>query len=202
MKTSNSTVLKYFIEFLIVASGVVLGILITNWNDDRYETKNLDKTRSYLLEELKSNISALEKSLAYHEGLKASFDTIRYSITEEQLYQDYIERDALKIYQIPGFKGPGFAALERSVYESAIISGTLQKIDITQMQLITKAYKIQENYDELSEKLMTRLFNINSQTKVIDMIGFIEILNTDVYFFEKSMIETLKSSITELEGRN
>ena len=195
----KQNILKNLIEFIIVAFGVFLGILVSNWNLDNKTNRQINRTLEYIINELQSNTDNLYSTIVYHEDLKAGYDSVKEKFTEKVLATSYITNNTFTIDSIPGWYGPNISQLENSIYESAKIVGIFQEIDIKTIQLISNAYTKIENYSAIREKIIDKFLSIDSHIKTSDVIGIIETLNNDVLPFEKQLKSQLEQTIEKLK---
>ena len=190
---------KYILELLIVAFGVFLGVLVSNWNSERKYQKSAEITVNLIIHEIENNIGSLNSSIEYLEGLKHDFDSIKKTIPKSAMYSPYFETDVFKFSYMHSWRGPGLPLLENSVYESAKLSGVFQSLSIEKLQLISSCYSVQESYSKFAESILDRLYGLNSNTKTSDAIAIIEILTGDNLSTEKHIRERLLSSVQEIQ---
>ena len=90
------------------------------------------------------------------------------------------------------------APLENTAFESTKISGIIKEYDIEFLQSISKVYNIQKNYSEFGTSIMNRMMTINSATKVIDVLGTVELMSTDLLVYEKKLLDAIEKTQQEL----
>lgn len=187
MKNIKKNILKYFIEFLIVAFGVFLGMYVSEWNSDRKLKDTKDKSITYIYKELESNRVNLLKNITYHEMIKVGFDSLRATLTREQLLEPYVANTNFKHHDIKGWDGLGFPDFEDVAFESAKTSGIIQEYDLEAIQEISKLYKEQQFVSELSKSMLNKILDINSTSTTQDLVGLIELLTTDFVNGERGL---------------
>lgn len=198
MKKYSKIALKYFAEFLIVAAGVFLGVYLSGIQDDKNLKIEKEKSQNFIAEELQNNKEILQKSIAYHEAMKGEVDSIYPTLNQEDFYKDYFGNDKFRFNTIKGWKGIYIAPLENTAFESTKISGIIKEYDIEFLQSISKVYNIQKNYSEFGTSIMNRMMTINSATKVIDVLGTVELMSTDLLVYEKKLLDAIEKTQQEL----
>ena len=63
------------------------------------------------------------------------------------------------------------------------------------LEQISDVYNQITNYNAIREKIFSRMYNINSDTKLIDVLLIIEIIRGDVMGFEKDLSEVCQKTI-------
>lgn len=198
MKTFFKGFKQRLAELLVIAFGVVLGMVLNQWNNNRQVSNNTQKTKEHILSELDLNITRLEETISYHEELCISIDEFKSEIPEDEFLKPYY-LTKYKHFKISGWKGPRLAGLENIVFESAKINGFFQEVDIDQTQLIARAYMQQDAYLDFSRSSINRLITIDSGTKLIDVVGTLELICSDVLNQEKYLLRNLTSIKESLE---
>ena len=202
MSRPENNFIKYILELLIVAFGVMLGMYVSDWNAQKKTKNQVKKTLVYIQEEIEGNIKGLTKAVAYHEELKLTVDSMRSEWKEKNFLQPYFSNDFFRIAKIPGWEGPGMVAMENSVFEGARMTNILQEIDIEHLRIITKAYKAQENYEVISKGVMEKIFSLDSESKVVDAVGFLELIIYDIRGNEKFLLKHLEESLERIKELN
>jgi hypothetical protein len=73
----------------------------------------------------------------------------------------------------------------------------MKEYDIKFIQNISRLYKHQKTYSELGNKVLTKMINLNSSTKVVDMFSSIELMTSDLLNYEKSLLEAIRKIKTK-----
>ncbi|MBQ0734830.1 hypothetical protein [Aquimarina celericrescens] len=199
MKIAKKSFLKYSLELLIVAFGVFLGIEVSEYKSEKKMRENVSESLNLITDELQSNSLALEKSINYHQSIKVGFDSIRKNISKENAYLPYFSNDVFKHNSIPNWNGLGIPRIEDIAFESAKIGGIFQELDIEKIKLISNAYKKLDTNTELGRGLTTKLIGIDSDTKVLDIMGIFELLTNDVLMTEIYLKQDLDKTIEKLK---
>jgi len=199
MKIAKKSILKYFLELLIVAFGVFLGIEVSEYKSDKKMKENINESLKLITKELQSNALRLEKSILYHQKIKVGFDSIRKNVSKENAYLPYFSNSVFRHNSIPSWNGLGIPGIEDIAFESAKISGIFQELDIEKTKLISNAYKKLDANTELGRSLTTKFIGIDSTTKILDIIGILELLTNDVLLTEKYLKKELDETIEKLK---
>lgn len=190
----------YITEAAMVAFGVLLALLLTEWNDQRKTNANTEQTLQYLLAEMESNAHKFALAATYHKHLQEVSDTILTDFAQEELDAVYYTNTRFKHFNLPGWKGIGAVEPETIVFESAKMSGVFQEINVGTIQLISGTYKKLEAYDYLSEKVLQGFIDIDSHTKTVDVIRIIELMKFDLLNFEEHLEKELAASGKQLDS--
>lgn len=199
MKKTYKNILKYLLELLIVAFGVFLGFMVSEWNDDRKTQKQLDRALEFVYEEMGNNCKTLINAIEYHEKIKHGLDSMIHELPENSLDSIYIDNSLFDFNEIPGWKGVRTAGLDNTGFTSLQLSGLLQEMDIREVQTLSKAYKYLDFYSDFSQTPLERLVGMNSTSKVIDVIGALQLLTGDVLGTEKNLKGLLEKTLKELK---
>jgi tRNA nucleotidyltransferase (CCA-adding enzyme) len=197
MKKNTKRVIKYLIEFLIVAFGVFLGVYASEIQSKKKIKIEKENSISYIIEELESNKKRLEESIKYHQSIKTEIDSIAKTLDEKDLFTTYIGNKSFRHNEIKGWNGVQVANLDITAFEAAKISGIMKEYDIKFIQNISRLYKHQKTYSELGNKVLTKMINLNSSTKVVDMFSSIELMTSDLLNYEKSLLEAIRKIKTK-----
>ena len=191
--------LKYFAEFLIVAAGVFLGVYLSAIQSDNKLKAEKEKSQKYIVEELQNNRESLQKAIAYHEAVKIEIDSIYPTLGQQDFHKDYFLNDKFRFNTIKGWRGIFAAQLDNTAFEGTKISGIIKEYEMESVQSISKVYNTQKNYSEFAASIMNRMMSLNSTTKVIDVIGTVELMTTDLLGYEKMLLKEIEKTQEELE---
>lgn len=190
----------YLIESFIVAFGVFLGFYVSEWNSQKRNFENIEKSIRYITDEISGNITKIENSLDYQSKLILKIDSMKNLLNKDDLDRIYYKSEIFRINKIQNFKGLQFPNLENIMFESSKINGVFQDMNITTAQKITSLYKKQDSFIDFTEKVENKLLNLSSESKVVDVVGLVELLKYDGINFEKSLLDDLKSTKINLEN--
>lgn len=192
MNKNAKRILKYFIEFLIVAFGVFLGIYTSNWQSKEKIKIEKEKSLNYIIEELENNKNKLQYSYDYHNSIKIELDSITQAIDNEQRFANYIGNTSFNHNQIKGWEGINTANLDDTAFEAAKISGIIKEFDFKVIQNISSIYKHQATYAEFGNSIFNKMINFNSSNKVEDVLGSLQLICNDLKNYEASLLEAIE----------
>ena len=201
MRPLKKQILKYLIELLIVAFGVFLGIMVSDWRTQKKTERNVSKTRGYIQEELNVNSQKLHIAINYHQHLKRSFDSISNQLPKNLHSEFYYAQTEFRFNEIPQWTGLGMVGLDNIAFESAKVSGVFQEMNIEEVQKIARVYRNIEAYSEFSKKLFEKFLSIQSDTKVIDVMSIFEIMSHDVIMNEIAFKEIIDETSDFLKNK-
>lgn len=159
---------------------------------------NENKSINVIVEELSSNNENLQESITYHEMIKVSFDSLRNTLTKEDIYLPYFLNKKFSNQKIKGWKGLQLPNLDNTGFEVSKMSGILQNMDFETIELISKIYKQKQLLDVEGQTNKNRILNINSESKTIDMAANFELFTNDILNREKMLLEKLNQTIEKL----
>ncbi len=195
------SIVKYSLDFLIVAFGVFLGVYLGEKKERKKIENNTYNAYTEIISELKSNAQRLENVILYHEQIAIELDSTTSLLTREDYELGYFyNKDRFNFTKMPGWKGFYTAGLSKTFYESAKISGVFQELNIKTMQLIASIYEAQDNYLDFSKQSLNKLLDMDSDTKVIDVVGQLQRLSKfDIYQTEIVLLNSIVNTMKELE---
>lgn len=190
---------KYILEATIVAFGVVLGLLLTDWNAQRKTNRNIEKTLEYIIVELENNVERLKESAEYHKTLSIEIDSLYGTFPEDIATKPLFDNEYIDLSKINSWRGIGTANPEIIMYESAQISGVLQELNITTIRKVANVYESLKTYEQYSESTLNLLIGLDSESKVSDLFKIFNIIRGDISGYELILIEDLKDAIEEIK---
>ena len=200
MKKNTKNILKYFIEFLIVAFGVFLGIYASERQNQKKSNKTEEKAIANIIRELEQNKNSLQNSIEYHKLIKLGLDSVLKTFPRETYFEPYFKnQENFRFQNINGWKGNGFSEFENTAFEVSQMSGTLQNMDIDLIQDISKVYNKIKVMSDFHKVINGRMANLNSESKTIDVIGDISIISGDNLNMEKSLLKELDQAINRIK---
>lgn len=96
MSSTKKHIIRYSIELIIVAFGVFLGIIVSNWLAQQKVDNKVKKTLSYIISEMESNSQALERASIYHSKIKDELDSAISTLDREAMSIPYVENTQFK----------------------------------------------------------------------------------------------------------
>ncbi|CAM1371686.1 hypothetical protein [Tenacibaculum xiamenense] len=200
MKKNTKRILKYLIEFLIVAFGVYLGVYASEIQSKKKTKSEKEKSITYIIQELESNKKSLEESIKYHESIKKEIDSVSKTLNTKDLFSTYIGNESFRHTKLKGWNGIKIANLQDTSFEAAKITGIIREFDLEFIQRLSKIYKHQVTYSKLGNSILTKMINLDSSTKVVDVVNAIELMTYDLCNYEKSILKAIeKMEIKDIE---
>ena len=199
MKNGTKNIIKYLIEFLIVAFGVFLGIYASEWENQKKIKESKEKAIENIVRELNQNKENLQNSIEYHELIKTNLDSILRTIPQKIFNEPFYDNKKFKFNSIQSWKGNGFTRFENTAFEVAKMSGTLQNMNIDLIQDISKIYNQIKFLSDYQSSLTERTLKLNSETKTIDVIIDIKLITGDNIGMEKNVLAELNQAINRIK---
>ena len=194
------TISKYFIEFLIVAFGVYLGVYAGEIQSEKRTNEKKEKSLAFIIEELENNKTKLDSAYAYHEAIKKEFYNLTKEIKETDYLTPYIGNTVFRHNEIKGWKGIGYANLNDTAFEAAKILGIIQEFDFETVQAISEVYNHQKEYADFANSLLQKILNFDSSTTVVDMMSVIDQMVSDLKNFEFTLKESISNLLAHLKS--
>jgi|GEM_PF-816283 len=198
---SLKSVSKYLIELLIVSFGVFLGFYLGEQNNQKRTNQNTLNALNQIISELESNVEIIGRTITYHEQLSIELDSVTSILEKSDYNKPFLEtKEKFNFSQMPSWRGYWVANTNSIIYESAKISGVFNELNIETIRIIATVYEFQEHYKKLGNQSLNKLLDMDSDTKVMDVVGLLErLVKYDLYAQEKSILEMLKQSIQQLK---
>ncbi|MEM6842334.1 MAG: hypothetical protein AAF632_08910 [Bacteroidota bacterium] len=132
-----------FIQLITVAVGVYLGIVASDWKQDKSDVADQREFLDKLSLEIENNRIELEGALAYHQTIIKDVNNA-YSLSEDTLQSNFSEMGSWRL--LPGWRGADRPAFQQSVYQSGIIKNTFADLDFDMISRIEETYNFQKEY--------------------------------------------------------
>jgi len=194
--------IEYGLQLIMVILGVFLGMMASNWNENR----NLDHDRENLLKALKSE---LQDNLNYLVQRKEkdiipfynSLDSISIVLkkTPDSLHVSF-EKSSLSA-KIPNFPGFGKSKFEDAMFQATKFSNMLSNIDIELLKQITKAYNLQYNIEDERKTISQKYMAINPKTKYSEMYNLMWHIMNEYFEEQYRLIDEYKTTINMIDTR-
>ena len=126
-------------------------------------------------------------------------DSIVPGLSVEKLNSNFTESE-LKDIEIKGWTGFNFARLQKTAFESTKTSGLMKEFDIELIQKLSDIYYFNDTYIDFGQSILNKAISINSSMKIVDLIGTIRLMTSDLLGLEKELTEKLKKTLTELKN--
>jgi hypothetical protein len=188
---------KDILQLILIILGVFLGIVAGNMNEHSKSKRLTHTTIDNLIKEIEGNNIRLCEEIAYHKILGEITDSLMSNLRKENRTKSFISTGGFS--SIHGYKGPGLAKLESSVFETAKFSNVFSNIPLELLEKIFRTYTFQNEYNEWSGRIMGRLMDINWDTKTIDAYITLEMIKGEFSYKEKKLMEEYTSTLELLK---
>ncbi|MEQ9441961.1 MAG: hypothetical protein RIG62_23170 [Cyclobacteriaceae bacterium] len=139
-------------QLIPVALGVYLGIIASNWNDQRNQAALQQVFLQNLYLELSANQQKLKEASSYHEAMFQLSSTLLDHYSADTLQQGFWSLGGWRL--LPGWEGLKIPTLESSVYETGTLQNTLLGLDFATINTIAQVYNLQGEYLAWANKLI------------------------------------------------
>lgn len=157
-------------QFIPVVLGVYIGIVASNWNENRVKEAEQEEFVKNLALEIQANKSKLEESAGYRELIFLSREKLRKELEPKVLEAGFWSAGGWDI--VPGWEGLKIPTLESSVHQSGIMTNALSGLDFKVINTIARSYNHQEEYKVYAQKLiLDNLTQLESQVKTIEVLN-------------------------------
>lgn len=120
------------VEFVIVAAGVLMGIQVSNWNDDRVEKARLDLQMVSLRTELRGNLVTIERYQRQVESQLGDIAYIERAFDWPDGEAGRIDAKLMNVFRI------GSMILETSAFDELAETGSFRFVDINVRSAMTE----------------------------------------------------------------
>lgn len=192
-----STLKKLLLQLIPVAVGVYIGIIAGNWNEAKSKKEQQNVFIEYVIKELESNKKEIQRAYDYHSEIAEVMDSIMNDITKEQLDQSFFQNGGFM--GIPKWTGIGIPPVDDSIYQSGIISNSINGIDFNTIASINKMYAFLNEYKDITKPMINRIINSTPQTTTHEVFMCIEFFTTDVRSIEKMIIKRIDGIVEKLD---
>lgn len=192
--------IDYFLQLIMVILGVFIGMMASNWNDDRI----LDNDRKSLLIALKSE---LHDNLLYLKERKEkdikpffkSLDSISKVLEKDsEILKESFKADRF-LNRIPNWPGLGKAKFEDAMFQATKFSNMLSNLEIDLLKQITKAYNLQYNIEDLRKTFNQRYVYIDSETTYKDVHDLMWDIMQDYFGSQYKLISIYEDTIEKID---
>lgn len=170
-------------ETVPVIIGILIALLINNWNEDRKDTKYLNKIFSSIEKELEESAKDIERVIPMQ---MASVDTI----------QKYLNNDKYSIYDITMISNGVNAPIIKTNAWKAIANSKIELISYDKLSVLADIEDSKENLRWRLEKQMDFMYQNMEQTDKAKKVMLMMIIS-DMVNAEKELLaeieELLKS---------
>jgi predicted nucleic acid-binding Zn-ribbon protein len=172
-------------EIISVIIGILVALLINNWNEDRKDTKYLNKIFSSIEKELEESAADIERVIPMQ---KKSVDSI----------QKYLDNDKFSIYDIIIRSNGVNAPIIKTNAWNAIANSKIELIAYDKLSALADIEDSKENLRWRLEKQMDFLFQNMEQTDKTKKV-MLKMIISDMIYAEQELLahieEILKNEL-------
>lgn len=197
MKIKNY-LFNLFNQFIPVVLGVYIGIIASNWNENRIKKAEQNEFVKNLALEIQANKSKLEEAMVYQEAIISSAGKVKQELDQKTMEAAFWTVGQWKL--ISGWEGLKIPTLENSVHQAGIMTNALSGLDFKVINTIARSYNYQEEYKVFAQKLIfDRLTQMDGQVKTIEVLNKLEVWQ-DVINFEQELAKQYDQTLDELKN--
>ncbi len=111
------------IEFVIVAAGVLMGIQVSNWNDDRLEKARVDQQEASLRTELQGNLATIRRYQRQVESQLGDLMALQRAFDRPGTGDAGIDGKLMNVFRVSSM------ILETSAYDELTRTGSFRYVD-------------------------------------------------------------------------
>lgn len=183
-------------QFIPVVLGVYLGIVASNWNENRTKKAEQKEFIQNLYLEVEANQTKIKEAMAYRQAIFSSARKVRQELDQNILQANFWSVGHWNL--LPEWKGIHVPTLESSVYQSGVMGNTLSGLDFQLINSIARVYNQQEDYQMWVERLiLDKVSQFGSEIKTVEALGSIERWH-DVINKEKELLHQYEQTLRVL----
>lgn len=195
--TTKDHLIGLFNQFIPVVLGVYVGILASNWNENRVRKAEQKEFIENLKQEISTNKAELEEALAYQKEILQAARQVRQDLEMEVLESDFWNAGHFKL--IPGWQGLNIPRLENSVHISGIMINAMAGMEFRNINFISRTYNHQEDYKRYAQRLIfDNLTQLESEVKTGEVLNKLEVWH-DVILLGGSLVDQYEQTLKQLE---
>lgn len=177
---------KVFYELFILTLGILIALFINGWKEDYDNRKYVAKTIKSIHEELKENISEIEKTIPFQDSL----DTSIYN---------YLENDKSITDIIINFGGFLTPVIKASAWK-AILNNNIHLIEY---KMVSKLSEIEKGSEEIEYKIKNIIEFIyqNSKATSRQKKEVFSVMISDLIITEEEMVRIMKEFLEEEKSK-
>ena len=188
----KKTLGKILLDLIPVAIGVYVGLLVSNWNDNKKTDQITQNTIERVKREIRLNQENILDAVKYHDMVR---DTIK-TINQNNLPND------TRIFKF--WRGINMPRLYKSAFETVKQTGIANNVNPSILEQLNKLYTFQDSYNDFSKTASQSIYNIDftKEDATKRMLVFISMSMNDIYYFEeglKAQFETTLKTIDSLK---
>jgi hypothetical protein len=185
-------------QFIPVVLGVYIGILASNWNENRVRRAEQQEYIENLKLEIQANKLKIEETIDYQEAILKSSRQVRKELDQKTLETTFWTTGHWNL--IPGWEGLKIPSLENAVHQSGIMTNSFSEMEFPIIHTISRSYNHQENYEMLAQRLiLDNLSQMDNQVKTAEALNKLEWWQ-DIVFLGNELIAQYNATLRELNN--
>lgn len=179
MKKPSGTFSKILFEIFTVSIGIILGLIVNDWREDRAKEMRAAKALETIEKELEFNIEGVESRIDYYHSLLSSMHKLASDPAIKQMNQ------------VDEWKGTRPPLLKNSAYQMALNSGVLNDLDVEVTSALSEVYSFQAAFQDFISFASTNAALVDSDDSFYffyTMMGLFE-ESADIYLKSYGQLE-------------
>ena len=185
----KKTLGKIILDLIPVAIGVYVGLLVSNWNENKKANQITQNTIERIKREIKLNQKSILKAEKYHTMVR---DTIM----------------KIDLDQVPNtgtfsfWRGFNMPRLYKSAFETVLQTGITNNINPDILEQLNKLYTYQDSYNDFSKTASQSIYNIDFSKEDASkrMLVFMNMSMSDIYYFEEGLKVQFEKSLKIIDS--
>lgn len=190
MKQNFGNILKdLLLQVVSVMLGVYLGLIANDWQEAQKNKALVQKSLGKFRYEVTQNQQIIKEAFAYHQQLS---DSIKVLLQKER---------PLTFKDLKFWRGMRIQKLKSATYQTAIITGVLNDLEIELLTAINDLYISQEKYDMAGNIALQGILqrDLFDEQKLRGNLIFLSTLLNDIYWIEKEITDGQKKVLESLK---
>lgn len=183
---------KILLDLIPVAIGVYVGLLVSNWNDNKKTDEITQNTIKRVQREINLNQQSILDAVRYHNMIRDTIKTID---------QNNLPADA-RVFKF--WRGINMPRLHKSAFETVKQTGIANTINPDILEQLNKLYTLQDSYNDFSKTASQSLYNIDFTKEDASrrMLTFISMSMSDIYYFEQGLNLQFERTLKTIDSLN
>lgn len=175
-------IFNLFKEMLPIILGILIALILNNWNEERKERNYIRKILNSVEKELLENKNELTITIAEHREL---IDTINVYMDKKVTVEKILEK-------ANGIRG---VSIKNTAWQS-IVNSKLELVDYESISILTDINEGKQDYKLKMEKLTEFLYT-NLQAKELEDFSLFKIIINDLLNVELDLEESHKKFLSK-----
>jgi len=190
------------LEAVLIVFAVVLGFIVNEWREARHEDQAAQLALERIVEELDTNLQALEQAAEYHATIAEALGEL-----EEQVRSGNLpSRGGLLETVMPSLpQGISPPILSDVAWTYAGQTGALDQLDFDLMADVARLYSVQELGTETTWQMIAETFFFNEESfeehDITGKLSFMRLAFVELVAQERSLIANYQSVLPRVRDR-